>query len=48
MEFGEELFDKFDELNDLPTYEKLYDAFKELHHAWMKIGKRNSCPERKW
>ena len=33
-----------DELNKVsdPTYDELYDAFKELHDEWMKIGK-NKC-----
>ena len=34
--------DEFDEVNDLPTYNELYDAFKELHNDMMKIGKKNA------
>ena len=29
-----------DEVSD-PTYDELYDAFKEFHDEWMKIGKKN-------
>ncbi|KAH9671090.1 hypothetical protein KPL70_017213 [Citrus sinensis] len=34
-----------DDLNEVsdPTYDELYDAFKELHNELMKIGKKNVC-----
>ena len=31
MAIGDESDDELDEVNDLPTYDELYDAFKELH-----------------
>ena len=34
--------DGLDEISD-PTYDELYDAFKELHNELMKIGKKNVC-----
>ena len=40
MAFGEESHDELDELNDLPTYDELHDAFKELHDEWIRIGKK--------
>ena len=39
--------DKLDKVNDIPTYDKLYDAFKELHNDMMKIGKKNACLKKK-
>ena len=39
--------DELDEANDLPTYNELYDAFKELHDNWIKIGKKNACLKKK-
>ena len=39
--------DELDEVNDLPTYEKLYDAFKELLNDLIKIGKKNACLKKK-
>ena len=30
MVIGEELFDELDEISDLPTYNVLHNAFKEL------------------
>ena len=34
-----------DDLNEVsnPTYDELYDAFKDLHNELMKIGKKNVC-----
>ncbi|KAH9671627.1 Integrase catalytic domain-containing protein [Citrus sinensis] len=34
-----------DDLNEVsdPTYDELYDAFKELHNELMKISKKNVC-----
>ncbi|KAH9704623.1 hypothetical protein KPL70_011541 [Citrus sinensis] len=34
-----------DDLNEVsdPTYDELYDAFKDLHNKLMKIGKKNVC-----
>ncbi|KAH9699242.1 hypothetical protein KPL71_024267 [Citrus sinensis] len=37
MAIGDESNDELDEVNDLPTYDELHDAFKELHDEWMKI-----------
>ena len=34
-------------VNDLPTYDELYNAFKELHNDIMKIGKKNACLKKK-
>ena len=33
-----------DDLNEVsdPTYDELYDAFKEMHDELMKIGKKNA------
>ena len=39
--------DEFDEVNDLPTYDELYDAFKELYDKLMKLGKKNACLKKK-
>ena len=38
---GKESFDELDEVSDLPTYDELHDAFKELHDDWTRIGKKN-------
>ena len=35
-------FDELDEVSDLPTYDELHNAFKELHDDWMRIGKKNA------
>ena len=45
MAIGED--DNLNEVND-PTYDELYDAFKELHNELMKIGKRMHVLKRKW
>ncbi|KAH9669567.1 hypothetical protein KPL70_021837 [Citrus sinensis] len=37
MAIGDESDDELDEINDLFTYDELYDAFKELHDNWIKI-----------
>ena len=39
--------DELDEVNDLPTYDELYDAFKELYNELMKVGKENACLKKK-
>ena len=38
-----------DDLNKVsdPTYDELYDAFKELHDEFMKIDKTNACLKKK-
>ena len=46
MANGDESVDELDEVSD-PTYDELYDAFKELHDNWMKTGKRNVCLKKK-
>ncbi|KAH9658168.1 hypothetical protein KPL70_023385 [Citrus sinensis] len=38
--------DDHNEVSD-PTYDELYDAFKELHDELMKIGKKNACLKKK-
>ena len=40
MEIGED--DDLNEVRD-PTYDELYDTFKDLHNELMKIGKKNVC-----
>ena len=40
MGIGED--DDLNEVSD-PTYDELYDVFKELHNKLMKIGKKNVC-----
>ena len=40
MAIGDESVDKLDEASD-PTQNVFYDAFKELHDNWIKIGKKN-------
>ena len=47
MAIREESLDELDEVNDLPTYDELHDAFKELYDEWMKIDKKNACLKRK-
>ncbi|KAH9801518.1 hypothetical protein KPL71_001066 [Citrus sinensis] len=47
MAIGDESDDELDEVNDLSTYDELYDAFKELHDNWIKIGKKNACLKKK-
>ena len=47
MAIGDESDDELDEVNDLFTYDELYDAFKELHDNWIKIGKKNACLKKK-
>ena len=47
MAIGDKSDDKLDEVSDLPTYDELHDAFKELHDEWMKIGKKNTCLKKK-
>ncbi|KAH9686889.1 hypothetical protein KPL70_014556 [Citrus sinensis] len=37
MAVGEESCDELDEVNDLPTYDELHDAFNDLHDELMKI-----------
>ncbi|KAH9697714.1 CCHC-type domain-containing protein [Citrus sinensis] len=39
--------DELDEVNDLPTYDELYDAFKGLYDEWMKTSKKNACLKKK-
>ncbi|KAH9744056.1 hypothetical protein KPL70_003526 [Citrus sinensis] len=38
-----------DDLNEIsdPTYDELYDAFKEMHDELMTIGKKNECLKKK-
>ncbi|KAH9671168.1 hypothetical protein KPL70_017253 [Citrus sinensis] len=38
-----------DDLNEVsdPTYDELYNAFKEMHDELMKIGKKNACLKKK-
>ncbi|KAH9651466.1 Integrase catalytic domain-containing protein [Citrus sinensis] len=38
-----------DDLNEVsdPTYDELYDAFKDLHNELMKIGKKNGLKKKK-
>ncbi|KAH9668399.1 hypothetical protein KPL70_021401 [Citrus sinensis] len=38
--------DNLNEVND-PTYDELYDAFKDLHNELMKIGKKNGLKKKK-
>ena len=40
-------FDELDEVSDLPTYDELHNAFKELHDDWMRIGKKNASLKKK-
>ena len=47
MAIGDDSDDELDEVNDLPTYDELHDAFKKLHDEWMKIGKKNACLKKK-
>ena len=47
MAIGDELDDELDKVNDLSTYDELYDAFKELHDNWIKVGKKNACLKKK-
>ena len=39
--------DEQDKVNDFPTYDELYDTFKELHNDMMNIGKKNACRNKK-
>ena len=39
--------DELDEINDLSTYDKLYDALKELYDELMKVSKMNACLKKK-
>ena len=47
MTIGDESDDELDEVYDLPTYDELYDAFKELHDNWIKIDQKNACLKKK-
>ena len=47
MAIGDDSDDELKEVNDLPTYNELHDAFKELYDEWMKIGKKNTCLKKK-
>lgn len=47
MVFREEQFDELDEISDSPTYDELFDAFKELHDDYMRISKINTCLKKK-
>ncbi|KAH9792558.1 hypothetical protein KPL71_004170 [Citrus sinensis] len=47
MAIGDESDDELHEVNDLPTYDELHYAFKELYDEWMKIGKKNACLKKK-
>ena len=40
MAIGEESFDELDEVSDLPTYDELHNAFKELQDDWIRLGKK--------
>ena len=46
MVIRKESIEELDEVSD-PTYDELYDAFKELHDDWLKIGKKNACLKKK-
>ena len=46
MAIGNEQLHELDEVSD-PTYDELYDTFKELHDDQMKIGKKNACLKKK-
>ena len=47
MAIRKESFDKLDEVSDLPTYDELHNAFKELYDEWIKIYKKNACLKNK-
>ena len=47
MAIKEESFDELDEVSDLPTYDELHNAFKELHDEWIKISKKNAYLKKK-
>lgn len=38
MVIGDESLNELDEVNDLPCYDELFEAFKELHSDLKKIG----------
>lgn len=46
MAIREESFNKIDDVNDLPTYDEIYNVFKELYSDLMKIIKKNACLKR--
>ena len=46
MVIEDESFVELDEVSGL-TYDKLYDAFKELHDDLIKISKNNVCVKKK-
>ena len=35
MAIGEKSFNELDKVSDLPTYDELHNAFKELHDDWI-------------
>lgn len=43
----DELFDELDEVNDLPSYDQLFEAFKELHNDLKKIRLKNTSLKKK-
>ena len=47
MAIEDESFDESNKVNDLPTYNELYEAFKELFNDMMKIDKKNACLKNK-
>ena len=47
MAIGDESDDELDEVNDIPTYDELHDAFKELHDEWINLVKRMHALRRK-
>lgn len=44
---GDELFNEFDKVNDLPSYDKLSKAFQEWHNDLKKIGLKNATLKKK-
>ena len=47
MAVEEELFDEPDEVSNLPTYDKLHNAFKEFYDDWIRISKTNASLKKK-
>ena len=39
--------DELDEVNNLSTYDKLYDASKELYNDWIRVGKKSAYLKKK-
>ena len=48
MAIGDESFDELDEADDLPSYDELFEAFKELYSDTKKLDWKMHLLKRKF